>query len=185
MQVRSKRIAAVFGNQRQRRILLALAAGEHTASELAARTGSSLSLLDYHLRKLTGLGLVRMTRQIRRAGRPVKSYRATADAFFVPAELNPALCARAAANRLRLALERARSRSLRGVLFTTEAGRPRMQIVEHEERRAPTTELWLEVEMTASGAEALASELRALFRRHQSRARGLRRYILHAAIAPD
>jgi len=164
---------------------LSLAGGEHTASELAARTGSSLSLIDYHLRKFTGLGLVRMTRAIRRAGRPVKSYRATADAFFVPAELNPGLAARAAANRLKLGLEKSRSRSVRGVLFTTEAGRPRMQIVEHEERRARTTELWLEVGMTASDAEALASELRTLFRRYETRGGGRHRYIVHAAIAPD
>lgn len=57
---------------------------ERTAKEVADTYGVRLNALAYRLQQLQRLGLIEVTREAPRAGRPVKYYRAVADAFFVP-----------------------------------------------------------------------------------------------------
>lgn len=64
-------------------------ARELTASQAASETGRDLNAVLYRLRQFLAAGLVKVVREIKRAGRPIKVYRSTADAYFVPYEFTP------------------------------------------------------------------------------------------------
>ena len=64
-------------------------ARELTASQAASETGRDLNAVLYRLRQFVAAGLVKVVREIKRAGRPIKVYRSTADAYFVPYEFTP------------------------------------------------------------------------------------------------
>lgn len=55
-----------------------------TAHEAAEILGVETNSLLYSLKKLTALGLLEVTQERLRAGRPMKVYRATAQVYFVP-----------------------------------------------------------------------------------------------------
>lgn len=61
-----------------------------TASSVAEELGVKVSSVLYRIRQLTDLRLVEVERVERRRGRPMKHYRATAEAFFVPFEVTDA-----------------------------------------------------------------------------------------------
>ena len=61
-----------------------------SASEAARTLGVKLTAMLYQTERLQALGLLRVTQQQTRRGRPVKLYRATADRFFVPFEVTRA-----------------------------------------------------------------------------------------------
>ena len=60
--------------------------GDVVLSELAKELGVKLNTLLYRVNRLIDLGLVEVAREEPRRGKPVKIYRATAQAFFVPFE---------------------------------------------------------------------------------------------------
>lgn len=62
---------------------------EASASEAAVAIGADLDEVYDRVRKLAGLGLLEVTSVERRAGRPIKRYRAAAQAFFVPFAVLP------------------------------------------------------------------------------------------------
>jgi hypothetical protein len=62
-------------------------AREQSATLAAEAAGTSLETMLYRIRRLTGAGLLTVTRSEHRGGRPVKHYRSVADAFFVPFHL--------------------------------------------------------------------------------------------------
>lgn len=70
-------------------LLIVFLRREASVSEAAASTEADLDATYYQVRKLERLGILRVTRSERRAGRAVKYYRARADAFFVPFALLP------------------------------------------------------------------------------------------------
>jgi hypothetical protein len=57
-----------------------------TAGEVAREQGVPLNKMHYRIERLVALGLLAVEREERRAGRSIKHYRATADAFYVPLE---------------------------------------------------------------------------------------------------
>ncbi len=180
------RAAAVFAVPRQRRILLSLIDQERSLSQLASLTETPLNLLHHHLRKFLRLGLVRIERQEKRAGAPIKYYRATARAFFVPAELMGAELGAGLNSRLRELLARSLSRTLRGAIYSHDGKGPRMRLVREAGSRASTAELWMELRLSRADAAALVDELRALLHRFEARSRKThRRYLVHAALAPE
>lgn len=63
--------------------------GEASASEAAESLGADLDKVYYQVRKLERFGVLMVTRSETRAGRPIKHYRASADAFFVPFAVLP------------------------------------------------------------------------------------------------
>jgi len=62
---------------------------EVSLSEAAAELNVKLPTLLYHVNKFIELGLLEVARVERRAGRPIKHYRTTAKAFFVPFDVTP------------------------------------------------------------------------------------------------
>jgi hypothetical protein len=177
--------AAVFRSARQRSILLGLVEAERSLSELSKLTGTRLNLLHHHVQRLLRLGLVKLTRTERRAGAPIKRYRAVARSFFVPAELmgDPR---GELTSELRERMERSLASSVRGALYShTDAG-PRMRLVPESDRRVEAAELWLQLRLTHDDAAALSRRLRAVLHQfHKPARRGQRSYLVHLALAPD
>lgn len=70
-------------------VLRPFLARELTASQAVAETGRDLNAVLYRLRQFVAAGLVRVVREVKRTGRPIKVYRSTHDAYFVPYEFTP------------------------------------------------------------------------------------------------
>lgn len=182
--VASKQSAGVFRNLRQRHLLLVLTRKEHSLSDLARVSEMPLNLLHHHIAKLLRLGLIRVSRQQARAGRPVKFYRAAALEFFVPAELAGSPPDSHLARQMTSALERNLASGFEGILYTHDGERPLMQIVRDPDQRAAACELWQNLHLTPVEARRLAAELKALFEVYGHKPRGGRsRYLAHAAFA--
>jgi hypothetical protein len=179
------RAAAVFAAPRQRRMLLSLVHEELSLTQLSRLTATPLNLLHHHIRKFMQLGLVRIARQQDRAGAPIKYYRATARAFFVPAEFIDAEPGVGLTWQLRDLLARSLARALRGVVYSHDGKAPRMRLVRDADARTTDMELWANLQLSEADAATLADELRALLHRFEARSRKTRRrYLVHAAIAP-
>lgn len=185
LNIADPRAAAALESPRQRRILLLLVERARSLSELSRLTQAPLNLLHHHVRKLVSLGLLRIEREEARSGAPVKFYRATARAFFVPAELMKQVPGASQDAQLRESLARSLALSLQGVAYFHDGQGPRMRLVREPGRRATAAETWLELHLSDAAAGELEQEIRSLFHRFQSRpGKGGRRYLVHAAIAP-
>jgi DNA-binding transcriptional ArsR family regulator len=176
--------ASALANARQRFLVLRLAGRELSLQDLSELSGMSLSLLHYHIARLQKLGLVEVAKYEPRSGRSIKYYRATAQAFFVPAHLAPSTGKNDLMAALRAGLERSR-RDGDGVLYSTdEHGAPRMQIVQGKSK-VPSAESWLVLHLSRANAQALSDELRSLLARYRERGSGREpHYLIHCALAP-
>ncbi len=184
VEITDARTAAVFANRRRVRILLALAGRERSLGELAALTGERLSLLHHHVRALLAAGLVTVAREQARAGRPVRFYRAVADAFFVPAEFAAMFPVQGLAEELRQALERSRMKTLKGVLYSSDQGRPNIRLIAENAEKSGSWERWLDLRLGEADTAAMIGELGAVLQKYAARSKpGQGRYIVHAAIA--
>ena len=182
--IEDRRAAAAFEKARQRRILFTLMGRELSLSELAFESKTALSLLHHHVQRLMDLGLVQVTAVRRRAGAPVKLYRATARSYFVPAELSTKPTADLN-HVLRSTLERTFTGALKGVLYSHDGTRAQIKLVRDPEFAARALELWGELDLNATDAADLAAEFRQILQRYaKGSGTHRRRYIVHAAIAP-
>ncbi len=183
--ITSMRAAAALERPTSRHILLALVAGERTLSELSQTLKLSLSLLTYHVDRLCRLDLVEIVGKTRRAGRPLKRYRAVAKQFFVPANLASRSPSNALVEELRNALERDRSRrkSTCTLYLIDDSGGRRMQRV-GEAASGSAFEAWTILPMDAHGAENFANDLRALIEKYAGRKGGKAQpFLVHCAFA--
>lgn len=184
-EIKDPSAAAVFGVPRQRRILLALIPEPRSLAQLAKLTDTRLNLLHHHIAKFMRLGLVSIVGEERRAGAPVKYYRAAARSFFVPGELMERPPGVGMARELRRLLERGLAHSFTGVVFSHDEQGPRMRPVRDPDIHNRATELWLDLRLSEADAEELADELRRVLRRFEPRsAPAQRRLIVHVALAP-
>lgn len=62
---------------------------EKTVTEAARELDCKLNAMHYRVKTFLDAGLLKVVRQEKRAGQPVKVYRSVADAFFVPFDLTP------------------------------------------------------------------------------------------------
>lgn len=176
--------ASVFASSRTRGLILDLACHERSLRELSTASGLSMSHLKYHIDRLLRFGLVKVAREERRAGRPIKRYRAVARSFFVPARLSQGSVGDKLSAELRASLEQARSVSAEeGVLFSYEPEfGPRMHRVTSSSPAA--FEIWSVLSLSNDDARALAGELKAILARYEkTRRQGSRVFLAHAAIA--
>lgn len=177
---------AVFLDPRRRRILTAFLGREASLTEAAKRLAIPLNALAYHVGRLIELGLLLVVREQKRAGRPIRYYRAAADSFLIPAAAMGRRVGDGLTAELRSALDRADLLAGASDLLVSldEAGRPRLQ------RRggnvdADACEYWRVLSLSAAEAGQLSRELRTLLRRYEGApGRGKSAYLAHAAIAP-
>lgn len=179
--VRTEKAAAVFADQR-RRLVFDLARGDRSLKDLADATGMSLPLLTYHVRRLVALGLVREQRMTRRAGRPVRRYRAVAAAFFVPAALAPPPDEPLSAELSAALTEVRHGDSDGGVYYFLDQGRPVMRRVAAR-KGPPALDVWRMATLSDADARELAAEFEKLLARFGGGARG-KPYLIRAALAP-
>lgn len=178
------RAAAVFRNLRQRQLMFCLMEKERSLGDLGEACGTALNLLHYHVGRLISLGLAEICGIRNRAGAPVKLYRATAKAFFIPAEL-AGTPTDPLHDKLREALERSLAGTCKGVLYTHGQAGAHMRLVRDSKPGARTWEIWAELELSDADAVTLAEELKSVLRKYANRrARPRRRYVVHAALAP-
>ena len=167
VQIDRPEVAAVFFDPRRRRLVLEFAKGPRTMKEMSAATGMQLSLLNYHVRRLQELGLVRFVRAEPRAGTPVKFYEAVAKAFFVPSYLAPTRPSHEVTRVLRTALERAEMESDHaGTLYFLDGERgPRIR---HVDGLAGSAAVHLRVlQLTDASGRALAKEMAILLAKYE------------------
>ena len=82
--------AALLTDPQGQRFLAPFLAKESSVAEAAKQLGIPTNSLLYRVNQMARLGLIQVVREEARAGRPIKIYRSSADAFFVPFALTPA-----------------------------------------------------------------------------------------------
>lgn len=175
---------------------------ECSASDAARFLGVEISAVAYWIRCFLKLGLLRVTRLERRAGRSIKHYHASAESFFVPFSAIPVESLEAMHDRIgeqsRAAMTRGQvavlreSRESPGVRVFAQSKILRMEYVEAttlaplyslESTRPAVLEHWDIVKLNFEDAKALQIELSDLLARYADRA-GTQRYILNLRLAP-
>lgn len=185
LDIESERAAAAFSNTRVRALILHLVGHEHSLTQLRPMTGMGLSLLSYHLQRLLKLGLVDISREAARGGRPIKFYRAVAKTFYVPSHLCLVMPGDNLSVELRANLERARRSNYgEGMLYSYEPDvGPRMRRLQ-DGASANATEIWSVLKLSTAQAGRLAEEMRALIGRYEAGPGKGISYLIHAAVAP-
>jgi hypothetical protein len=171
------------------RLLFACARLERSLTELAGELAQPLPMLHYHVRRLVGCGLMQVSRVEPRAGRPVRYYRAVAEAFLVSlADIDEHLGEKLA-RELRQSLgEEANRRELSLLYYLDPAGQMRVRLVDPEGRGRTSRafEHWKVLRLTPEQRVALAGELTALIARYESATADGKgeAFLVHAAFAP-
>jgi DNA-binding transcriptional ArsR family regulator len=182
--VRDRKTAAALADPLKRRIVLSCVARERAIAELAGAMGMDLRQLHYHIGVLVRRGLLVVSHTRPRAGRPIKFYRASACAYFVPSEIAVEMPSAALARQMEAALLAARRRDDEGILYeVTATGEPRMRIVAGSSQPASTpAELWRVLALSAQDAQRLSGEIRAVLAKYADRSGGA--WLVHFALCP-
>jgi Helix-turn-helix domain len=186
LHITNAKAAAAFSNARQRNLVLQLIEPERSLQELADLSRLSLSLLHYHVSKLQSLGLIEVVKCQARAGCPIKIFRATARAFFVPAHLVSQLLEDELYAELRACKNRIRDKAEgEGILYSIdEHGTPRFRKI-CGKMPVPWAEFWSTVSLTNADAQTMAQEMKLLLARYRRRVAGRSRaYLIHCVMAP-
>jgi DNA-binding MarR family transcriptional regulator len=171
------------------KMLLACAHRDRTLTELASELDQPLPKLHYHLAKLTRSGLLRVSRVEPRAGRPVRRYRAIAEAFLLSLADVAEPVGEKLASDLRRSLAEDASRRDRFLLYhLDEAGRFRVRLMDPDgQGRTPRAfEYWKILKLTPEQRKALATELAEVISRYETApdaAGSQPSFLVHAAFA--
>ena len=171
------------------RMLMACANRERTLTELAANLGQPLPKLHYHLGRLTKSGLLRVSRIEPRAGRPIRHYRAIAEAFLLSVSDLAEPIGEKLARELRQSLAEDANRRDQSLLYhLDEAGRFRVRLTDSEGqgRTARAFEYWKVLKLTAEQRKALAADLAEVISKYEAGpgANGSEpSFLVHAAFA--
>lgn len=152
--------------------------------QLVAATGMEFNLLSYYLKRLCGMGLVRILREEPRNGRATKLYEAVAASFFVPSHLAAEHPFRSMALELQDCLDQAALRQARtGTMYSVDAKLgPRIQAIVRND--SSSSEHWRVLRLSESQARQLGHEMEALLTRYgtMSKASG-GAWLAHCAVA--
>lgn len=190
------------------RYLVPFIARECTVAQAAGELGLTTNSLLYRVRRFQAAGLLRVVREVPRAGRAVKVYRSVADGFYVPFALTRAETLEALFLKLDTPLQTLFYQSLARVMTQTETDRSETDmgltvwragktdvrtrvssgpgnLFDPLSPGAPSAlpfwspEVWLEPD----DAKALLHEMVTLIGRYHHRG-GRQRYLLHLGLAP-
>jgi DNA-binding transcriptional ArsR family regulator len=163
-------------------LLLEFVGSERTLSDVASTSGLGLSLLHHHVMRLLAFGLVEVVREEPRAGRPVRYYRATHDAFFVPSDLASGSFSEPLQKEMRRALENVTDQSSGILIDLDDEGRPRVRPVGEDGPSHPW-EMWRILKLDRKAAADFGLELKALVRRFSMESKEKETFLLHVAFA--
>jgi DNA-binding transcriptional ArsR family regulator len=185
--ISDRRAAAALADPLRRRVVLLLALRDRSVTELASAVGVELKRLHYHVESLRRIGLLTVTSERARAGRPIKRYRAVADTFFVPVESMDVTPGARLAEELRGALARLTDASQEGVLYQVSSkGEFLMRLIQGPRSKSiPMAERWLVLKLSRLEAQRLAKEVEQWLQAAAERSRGSSEsYLVHFALAP-
>lgn len=181
-------------------------ARENTVAEVAREMQLAPNKLLYHVQKAVKLGLLRVTHVQKRAGKPIKTYRSSADVYFVPFESTPsetleswlmpledewhARWVRSAAQTMRksdipFGLRWWRAENNEVMVKPTPA--PPVPVDDALLNHIPVLALWAELKLNKAQAQTLHAELLDLYERYariSSGAAGQASHLLHLAVTP-
>ncbi len=201
--VREPRAAEALVDPTTLRHLAPFLGRDRSVAEAARETGEKPNTTLRRVRRFADLGLLRVWREVPRAGRAIKRYRTVADVFFVPFEatgaesLETALAERDAywERLLRRNVVRGRMEALgtwgtriyrdaRGRLQIQTAVRPDVNATTLDPTAPAVLSLWRDALMLDfEDAKALQREMFALVQRYQKQA-GAQRYVVRMGLAP-
>ncbi len=181
--------AAALDHPLRSRLVMACTRRERSLGELAVAFDQPLPKLHYHLVRLVDCGLLQVSRTEARAGRPIRFYRAIAEAFQVSLEDIAEPVGEKLARELRQSLaEQLNRRELSLLYYLDEAGKERVRVVgpEGRPRISSAFEHWKVLRLTADQRIALAGEMTALINRYEAASppAGGELFLIHAAFAP-
>jgi len=176
--------AAALESPLRARLLMACATQERSLTDLHRLTGQTLPKLHYHVTRLLDAGLLRVSREQARGGRPIRMFRAVAASFLVPQEFFGELPGEAMAAELRNLLQKSR-RDVSLRYGSDPRGNLRVTLVRDDTGHSPRAiELWQTFRLSRQQRDALANELRELFERYAKADGGSETILAHAAFAP-
>jgi DNA-binding transcriptional ArsR family regulator len=182
--VRSRAEAAALENPLRARLLTACVAQERSLTELHRLTGQPLPKLHYHVARLLDAGLLRVSREQPRGGRPIRFFRAVAESFLVPQDVLGELPGESMSVELRRLLQRNRGDVSLRYGADARGGFRVMLVRDDDDRASKAIELWQVFRLTRQQRDALAKELRELFERYAKTDGGHEAFLAHAAFAP-
>lgn len=154
-------------------------------ADVARAHGYDLKRLHHHVQRFCRLGLLEVVETKARAGRPIKLYRTTAPAFFVPHAAARELATEGLARDLREGLAVAAKRPGKGYyVYADGEGTPRREPA-RSDTPPEAAEMWRILRLSPEEMAELSAELDQLLTRYLRSAKGPgRTYLLHAALAP-
>lgn len=185
MVIRDPALGALFASSRYRRILMLFASAPLSIAEAAKRYDLDLKRLHYHVQRLERAGLLNVFDVRPRAGRPIKRYRASSSAYFIPEEVLPKPFGEELAAELRASLSTGAARSNRGMLLTVgPRGEPVGRVIAAEGSPPEAFELWRVLRLNRAEVARLRQELDHVLRSFEGRTdAGGQVYLIHAAAA--
>lgn len=182
--VADPRAAAALIDPVSQGMVLAFGGRPRSLAEVARDRDLDIKRLHHHVLRFCRLGLLEVVETRARAGRPIKLYRTTAEAFFVPHAAGPELYTERLARDLREGLRSAAARPGKGFLFYQGAdGLPRAEPARGD--TAPEAmEAWRILRLAPPDMAALSADLEALLNRYMARSGHGQAFLVHAAIAP-
>lgn len=182
--IRGPAAAAVFADARRRRLLIAFMGRERSLSNAATTLAMPMNRLAHHVGSFLRLGLLCVAREEKRAGRPIRHYRAVADSFLIDAAVMSRSAGAGLSAELGRALEQARPPEADMLVSVDETGRARMERV-GEPGWSDACDHWRVLTLTCSEAEGLSRELAALLGKYGGGpGKGRKAYLARAALAP-
>lgn len=184
LRLRDPKAAAVLADPLKRRIVLSCVGRERAVAELATQLEMDLRRIHYHVGALVRRRLLIVSRTRRRAGRPIKFYRAAAAAFFVPSEIAVETPSAALARQMQESLLAAHRRHGEGMLYDLAAtGEPRMRLIASGRPESEPSETWHVLSISAPDAQRLSRDIRALLAKYATRSSGTA-WLIHFALCP-
>jgi DNA-binding transcriptional ArsR family regulator len=170
-------------------LLLACTRRERSLGELARELGLPFPKAHYHMTKLLDCGLLQVVRTQARQGRPIRYYRAIAEAFLVSsADLSEQVSDRLARELRQSVAQEVNRRESFLRYHLDPSGRPRVRQLDPEGRGVTERAMdhWKIMRLTSEQRVALAGELAALITRYEDAQAvdGGELYLVHAAFAP-
>jgi hypothetical protein len=203
LEINDPRAAAYLASPRHAAYLYPFIGRERGAQEVAREYNLGLDALLYQIRRLRTLGLLEVVHEVKRGGRALKRYRASADALFVPFNATTAVTLEAMVQAWSESLQdvylkgfaaalRAEhdtwgvriSRDPGGLLLIAPATSPDAPYNYFAPDAPSVLEGWFsDLRLSDADAKTFQLELFGLYVRYLGRA-GEQRYLLRVALAP-
>lgn len=180
------RHAGIFTSSRKRRLLLSFVKEARSVSQAASAAAEPLPRVHFHVTDLHKRGFLFVEREEKRAGKPVRYYRASAKQFVLPSRLLSGSPGAGLAAELRACLDGAllASEDHHLILYTDPQGDPRVSWFSDPIPTLRAAEYWQILRLSDEKALDLSRELQALLLKYQQFDGGSTEYLIHAAVAP-